>query len=84
MSVDQNVEDLQAVSDHVLAATDQLRKLELEKREVDPGSKRFLELAKRIESLAAEVRVVSASETDLAGELNGTSNLPTINEAEAT
>ena len=84
MSVDQNIEDLQAVSDHVLATTDQLRKLELEKREVDPGSKRFLELAKRIESLAAEVRVVSASETDLASELNGESNLPTINEAEAT
>jgi hypothetical protein len=84
LSVDQNIEDLQAVSDHVLATTDQLRKLELEKREVDPGSKRFLELAKRIESLAAEVRVVSASETDLASELNGESNLPTINEAEAT
>jgi hypothetical protein len=84
VSVDQKIEDLQAVSDHVLATSDQLRKLELEKREVEPGSKRFLELAQRIESLAADVRVVSAAETDIAEELAGVPDLPTINEAEAS
>ena len=84
MSVDQNIEDLQSVSDHVLAASDQLRKLELEKRDLEPGSKRFMELSERIESLAAEVRVVSASETDLATELAGEPDLPTINEAESS
>ena len=84
LSVDQNIEDLSAVSDHVLAAADLLRKLELEKRGVEPGSTRFMELSERIESLAAEVRTVSASETDLATELAGEPNLPTINEAEAS
>ena len=83
MSVDQNIEDLSAVSDHVLAAADLLQKLELEKRGVEPGSTRFMELSERIESLAAEVRTVSASETDLAIELAGEPNLPTINEAQA-
>ena len=83
MSVDQNIEDLSAVSDHVLAAADLLRQLELEKRGVEPGSARFMELSERIESLAAEVRTVSASETDLAIELSGEPNLPTINEAQA-
>ena len=84
LSVDQNIEDLQAVSDHVLAASDQLRKLEIEKRHVEPGSKRFMELSERIESLAAEVRIVSASETDLATELAGEPDLPTIEEAQAS
>ena len=84
MSVDQKMEDLQAVSDHVLATSEQLRKLELEKRKVEPGSKRFMELSSRIESLAADVRVVSAAETDLAEELAGVPDLPTINEAEAS
>jgi hypothetical protein len=84
LSVDQKLEDLQAVSDHVLVATDQLQKLELEKRRVKPGSSRFLELSERIESLAAEVRVVAASETDLATDLAGVPDLPTIHEAEAS
>ena len=84
MSVDQKIEELQTVSDHVLATSDQLRKLELEKRKVEPGSKRFMELSQRIESLAANVRVVSAAETDIAEELAGVPDLPTINEAEAS
>jgi hypothetical protein len=83
LSVEQNIEDLQAVSDHVLATADLLRKLEIEKRTVEPGSPQFLALSKRIESLATEVQTVTASETDIATDVAGIPNLPTIQEAEA-
>ena len=83
MKVDHDIEDLQAVSDHVLVTTDLVRKLELEKRSVDPGSPRFRELAVRIEQLASEVRTTTAAETDIAVDVAGRQDLPTIQEAEA-
>ena len=83
MAVDRNIQDLQAVSQHVLTTTDQIRKLELEKRAVEPGSARFMELSDQIERLAADVRIVSAAETDIATEVAGEAKLPTIEEADA-
>jgi hypothetical protein len=77
-----NVEDLQAVSQHVLACTEKIAGLELEKRRVDPGSERFRTLSNDIEALAEEIRRVSAAETDLALDLAGVPGLPTIAEAD--
>jgi hypothetical protein len=83
LEVDRDIEDLQAVSDHVLVTTDLMRKLELEKRSLDPGSPRFRELAARIEKLASEVHTASAAEADIAVDVAGREDLPTIQEAEA-
>ena len=82
MAIDQEMQDLQAVSQHVLTATDKIQKLELEKRSVAPGSARFIELSAEIERLADDLRVVSASETDIALEVAGDPNLPTIEQAD--
>jgi hypothetical protein len=83
VEVDRDIEDLQAVSDHVLVTTDMIGKLELEKRSVDPGSPRFRELAARIEKLASEVHTTTAAEADIAVDVAGRQDLPTIQEAEA-
>ena len=82
MSTDSNVEDLQAVSRHVLTAAEQISILEAEKRLVDPASQRFRTLSDEIEVLAEEIRVVSHAETSLAQEVAGEPGLPTIHEAD--
>jgi hypothetical protein len=82
VGVDTKMEDLQAVSQHVLTATERIHALEQEKRGTSPGSERFRELSDQIEALAAEMRLVSAAETDLANELAGRTDLPTVAEAE--
>lgn len=76
------MQDLQAVSQHVLAATDKIQKLELQKRSVAPGSAQFIELSAEIERLAADLRTASASETDIALEVAGEPGLPTIEQAD--
>jgi hypothetical protein len=82
VAVDQEIQDLQAVSQHVLTAADKIKKLELEKRSVPPGSPRFIDLSAEIERLAADLGVVSASETDIALEVAGEPDLPTIEQAD--
>jgi hypothetical protein len=82
VGVETKLEDLQAVSQHVLTATERIHTLELEKRGTPPGSERFRELSDQIEALAAEMHVVSAAETDLANELAGRTDLPTVAEAD--
>ena len=82
MSTDLNVEDLQAVSQHVLSATEQIKNLESEKRGIDPGSPRFRQLSGRIEALAEEIHSVSHAETSLARDVAGQPGLPTIAEAD--
>jgi hypothetical protein len=82
MAADRNIEDLQSVSQHVLATTDRMHELESEKRTVEAGSPRFVELSDEIEKLAGELRAVSASESDIAAEIQGTPGLPTIEEAD--
>lgn len=82
MSTESNVEDLQAVSRHVLTAAEQISLLEAEKRTVDPASQRFRTLSDEIEVLAEEIRLVSHAETSLAHELAGEPGLPTIDEAD--
>ena len=84
MSVEHKIDDLRAVSDHVLTAAEQMEKLEDEKRTLEPGSPRFLELARRIESLATGLLAASTAEADIAAEVAGVPNLPTIDEAETT
>jgi hypothetical protein len=79
---DSTLEDLQAVSQHVLTATERIHALEQEKRGTPPGSERFQELSNLIEALAAEMRLVSAAETSLAVELQGEPDLPTVEEAD--
>lgn len=82
MDAGSNLEDLQAVSQHVLACTEQIAALEQEKRGVDPASERFRTLSDEIEALAEEIRSVSRAETDLAQDVAGVSGLPTIAEAD--
>ncbi len=82
MDGDSTVEDLQAVSQHVLAGAEQIVALEEEKRTVDPGSGRFRELSDEIERLAEEVRAVSRAETGLAVSVAGQDGLPTVAEAD--
>ncbi len=82
MSTDK-IEDLQAVSQHVLATAEAIRKLEEEKRGVDPGTPRFQELSDEIEQLAEDMRLVSHVETGLARDLAGVPGLPTVEEADA-
>jgi hypothetical protein len=79
---DAKIEDLQAVSQHVLTAAEQIRALEREKRTVDPGAPRFRELSDEIERLAGDIRSVSHAETGLAHEVAGEPGLPTISEAD--
>ena len=82
MSTDK-IEDLQAVSQHVLTTAEAIRQLEQEKREVDPGTPHFQELSDEIERLAEEIRLVSHEETELAEDLAGLPDLPTVAEADA-
>jgi hypothetical protein len=78
MRTDTELEDLQAVSQHVLTASERIHALEQEKRGTPVGSERFRELSDQIEALAAEVRVVSSAESDLAKQVAGRDDLPTV------
>jgi len=81
--VDEKLEDLQAVSQHVLTSSEKIAELEEAKRALTPGSHEFRELSDRIEALAAEMRVVSHEETNIASQLEGVDGLPTVEEADA-
>jgi hypothetical protein len=83
VDVEEKVEDLQAVSQHMLESSARIQALETEKRTVDPGSPRFRELSDEIERLAEDMRRVSHAETDLAIDLHGVDDLPTVEEADA-
>ena len=78
------VEDLQAVSQHVLESTERIKALEDEKRSVKPNSARFRELSDEIEALAEEMRRVSHAETTLAIDLTNAVDVPTVAEADRT
>ena len=78
------VEDLQAVSQHVLTLSQRISELEAAKRTVDPASSEFRELSDEIERLGDEIRSVSHAETDIAVRLTGKDDLPTVNEADAS
>jgi hypothetical protein len=52
------LEDLQAVSQHVLGTAQAIRELEEDKRGVQPGTPRFQELSDDIERLAEQIRSV--------------------------
>jgi hypothetical protein len=84
MPIDDRIEDLQTVSQHVLATADKIDALETEKRSVDPGSERFRTLSDQIEALAEDIRRVSAAEDGLAREVAGEEGLPTVEEADRT
>ena len=58
--------ELRDTSDSLMRALDQLRDLEAEKREVPAGSRRFVELAQRVEDLAIEVLRRTEREVSLA------------------
>jgi malonyl CoA-acyl carrier protein transacylase len=83
MAADAELEDLQAVSRHILVTTEQIRALEEKKRGVDPASPQFEELSDEIERLANEMASVSHAETGLARELEGVEGLPSIAEVDA-
>lgn len=82
MDAKSNVEDLQAVSQHVLECAERIRLLEAEKRNVDPASERFRVLSDEIEALAEEIRSVSHAETGLAEDVAGKPDMPTVAEAD--
>ena len=77
-----NLEDLQSVSQHVLACAERISVLEEEKRTVDPAAERFRALSDQIEVLAEEIRAVSRAETGLAREIAGEHGMPTVAEAD--
>lgn len=83
MRKESNVEDLQAVSQHMVASTERIRALEEEKRITDPASERFRALSDEVEGLAEEMRAMSHAETGLAEEVAGQPDLPTVAEADA-
>ncbi len=83
MAADSRIEDLQAVSQHVLSTAEQIATLEEEKRTIDPASERFRELSDQIEVLAEEIRKVSHAETGLAIDVAGEPGLPTVEEADS-
>ena len=58
--------ELRDTSDSLMRALDQLRDLEAEKRGVTTGSRRFVELAQRVEDLAIEVLRRTEREVSLA------------------
>jgi hypothetical protein len=82
VNVDDRVEDLQAVSQHMQEASARIQALETEKRTVDPASARFRELSDEIEILAEDMRRVSHAETGIAHELREVADLPTVDEAD--
>jgi hypothetical protein len=82
VTTDSKLEDLQAVSQHVLTVSDRVHALEEEKRNTPIGSERFRQLSDEIEALASEMRGVSAAESDLADQLAGRTDLPTVAEAD--
>jgi hypothetical protein len=57
---------LRGASDSLLAALDELHRLEILKREEQPGSDRFVEIARQIRDLATEVLIASNSQEHLA------------------
>jgi hypothetical protein len=79
---DETLEDLHAVSQHMLGSTARIDALEAEKRNVEPNSSRFLELSDEIERLAEEMRRVSHAETVLAKDLQDGPDVPTVAEAD--
>jgi hypothetical protein len=78
----QQIEELQTISGNVLSDLDRMQALEEEKRTVDPGSSRFRVLSDEIELLAERLRTVSTLETEVAEEIAGETELPTIDEAD--
>lgn len=83
MAADAELEDLQAVSQHILVTTEQIRVLEEKKRTVDPGTTQFEALSDEIERLANEVASVSHAETAIARELEGVEGLPSVADVDA-
>lgn len=82
LAKDTRIEDLQSVSQQVLLGAARIQELELAKRHLKPGSRRFHELSDEIERLSADVRLTSHAETDLARRLEGEKDLPTVAEAD--
>ncbi len=82
MDAESNLEDLQAVSQHIIECTERITVLEEEKRTVDPASERFRTLSDEIEALAEEIRSVSHAETGLAEDVAGQPGLPTVADAD--
>ena len=82
MPIDDRIEDLQTVSQHVLTTARKIAALESEKRTVDPAGARFRALSEEIEALAEHIRRVSAAEDGLANEVAGETGLPTVDEAD--
>lgn len=60
------MDDVQATSDALLADTERLHALEVEKRALDPASERFEELALEIEDLGTRVATMSTIEREIA------------------
>ncbi len=57
---------LRGASDTLLAALDELHRLEVLKRHEQPGTDQFVELARQIRDLATEVLIASSSQEHLA------------------
>jgi hypothetical protein len=60
------IDDVRATSDAVLADTERLHALELEKRSLDPRSTRFEDLSLQIEDLGTRVASLTSIEREIA------------------
>lgn len=61
----ERTDDVRATSDAVLADTERLHALEVEKRGLDPTSQRFLDLSLEIEDLGTRLAIETTIERDL-------------------
>ncbi|MDQ3407880.1 MAG: hypothetical protein M3472_07000 [Chloroflexota bacterium] len=64
------LDDVRATSDALLAHTERLHALELEKRTLDPHSQRYLDLSLQIEELGTSIATMTSIEREVAEPLD--------------
>lgn len=62
----ERMDDVRATSDALLADTERLHALEVEKRGMDPASARFLDLSLEIEDLGTRIASLTSIEREVA------------------
>ncbi|CAN5813233.1 hypothetical protein BH20CHL5_BH20CHL5_11680 [soil metagenome] len=66
----ERIDDIRATSDALLADTQRLYALEVEKRSLDPQSRRFRDLSLQIEDLGTKIAALTSIEREVAETLD--------------
>jgi hypothetical protein len=66
----ERIDDIRATSDALLADTQRLYALEVEKRSLDPQSRRFRDLSLQIEDLGTNIAALTSIEREVAETLD--------------